>query len=178
VNRAPVLTLWVAVCAEVQGFTYDEGLSFGKAISVHFAQAKGRSIGVIGEPTPEEAERRATRRARAAESSTHVRVFGRQLRCVRSADGQQWRALLGDTPAAPVPVAGYLNRAFGGPDTVAAVAQAMRELAQSVGAEQLQEKAYDLYCRFRPTVSAGARGWGQKGALHVDAIRRMAYERQ
>ena len=42
INRAPVLTLWVAVVAERQGFSREAGLSFGKAISGMLAQSKGR----------------------------------------------------------------------------------------------------------------------------------------
>lgn len=42
INRAPVLTLWVAVVAERQGFSKEAGLTFGKAISAMLAQSKGR----------------------------------------------------------------------------------------------------------------------------------------
>ena len=42
INRAPVLTLWVAVVAEHQGFSKEAGLTFGKAISGMLAQSKGR----------------------------------------------------------------------------------------------------------------------------------------
>ena len=48
VNRAPVLTLWVSVVAQRQGFSRDAGLTFGKAIAGLLAQSKGRSIGVFG----------------------------------------------------------------------------------------------------------------------------------
>ena len=42
INRAPVLTLWVAVVSERQGFSREAGLTFGKAISGMLAQSKGR----------------------------------------------------------------------------------------------------------------------------------------
>ena len=42
INRAPVLTLWVAVVAERQGFSKEAGMTFGKAISGMLAQSKGR----------------------------------------------------------------------------------------------------------------------------------------
>jgi hypothetical protein len=32
INRAPVLTLWAAVVAEVRGFDYDEALTLGRAV--------------------------------------------------------------------------------------------------------------------------------------------------
>lgn len=47
INRAPVLTLWVAVVAQREGFQEDAALTFGKAISGMLAQAKGRAIGVM-----------------------------------------------------------------------------------------------------------------------------------
>ena len=33
VNRAPVLTLWAAVVAEVLGFEHDESLTLGRAVA-------------------------------------------------------------------------------------------------------------------------------------------------
>lgn len=42
-----VLTLWVAVVAQRQGFSRNAGLTFGKAIAGMLAQSKGKSIGVI-----------------------------------------------------------------------------------------------------------------------------------
>lgn len=42
INRAPVLTLWVAVVAERQGFSKEAGVTFGRAISSMLAQSKGR----------------------------------------------------------------------------------------------------------------------------------------
>jgi len=33
VNRAPVLTLWAAVVAEVLGFEHDEALTLGRAVA-------------------------------------------------------------------------------------------------------------------------------------------------
>jgi hypothetical protein len=33
VNRAPVLTLWAAVVAEVLGFDHDEALTLGRAVA-------------------------------------------------------------------------------------------------------------------------------------------------
>ena len=47
INRAPVLTLWVAVVAQRQGFSFDEGLTFGKTVSGWLAQSKGRKLGIF-----------------------------------------------------------------------------------------------------------------------------------
>lgn len=41
INRAPTLTLWVAAVAQREGYTPEEGLSFGKYISGVFAHSKG-----------------------------------------------------------------------------------------------------------------------------------------
>ncbi len=53
INRAPVLTLWVAVVAERLGFNDDEALSLGKALAGLNAQSKGRRLGIF-KPTPRE----------------------------------------------------------------------------------------------------------------------------
>jgi hypothetical protein len=47
INRAPVLTLWVAVVASRRGFSWETALSFGKSIASKFAQAKGHSLGIV-----------------------------------------------------------------------------------------------------------------------------------
>jgi hypothetical protein len=45
VNRAPVLTLWAAVVAEVLGFEHDEALTLGRAVAGLNAYSKGVSLG-------------------------------------------------------------------------------------------------------------------------------------
>jgi hypothetical protein len=47
VNRAPVLTLWAAVAAEVLGFEHDEGLTLGRAVAGLNAYSKGVSPGLF-----------------------------------------------------------------------------------------------------------------------------------
>jgi len=41
VNRAPVLTLWAAIVAEVLGFEHDEALTVGRAVAGLNAYSKG-----------------------------------------------------------------------------------------------------------------------------------------
>jgi hypothetical protein len=53
VNRAPVLTLWPAVVAEVLGFEHDEALTLGRAVVGLKAYSKGVSPGLF-QPTPRE----------------------------------------------------------------------------------------------------------------------------
>jgi hypothetical protein len=47
VNRAPVLTLWGAVVAEVLGFEQDEALTLGRAVAGLNAYSKGASLGLL-----------------------------------------------------------------------------------------------------------------------------------
>ena len=54
-NRAPVLTLWAAVVAEVLGFEYDEALTLGRAVAGLNAYSKGGSLGLF-QPTPKEVQ--------------------------------------------------------------------------------------------------------------------------
>jgi hypothetical protein len=48
INRAPVLTLWAAVVAERLGYSEEEALSLGKALTGLTAQSKGRRHGTNG----------------------------------------------------------------------------------------------------------------------------------
>jgi len=45
VNRAPVLTLWAAVVAEVLGFKHEEALTLGRAVAGLNAYSKGFPFG-------------------------------------------------------------------------------------------------------------------------------------
>jgi hypothetical protein len=53
VNRAPVLTLWAAVIAEVIGFDHEEALTLGREVAGLNAYLKGVSLGLF-QPTPAE----------------------------------------------------------------------------------------------------------------------------
>jgi hypothetical protein len=53
INRAPVLTLWAAVVAEVLGFEHDEALTLGRAVAGLNTYSKGVSLGLF-QPTPQE----------------------------------------------------------------------------------------------------------------------------
>lgn len=73
INRAPVLVLWVAVVAEREGFSFEEGLSFGQAVAAMFAQSKGRRLGIYEEKEKEDAEEKEARRK--AEGTTQIEVL-------------------------------------------------------------------------------------------------------
>ena len=51
VNRAPVLTLWAAVVAEVLGLEHDEALTLGRAVAGLKAYSKGVSLGPVWKGT-------------------------------------------------------------------------------------------------------------------------------
>jgi hypothetical protein len=58
VNRAPVLTLWAAVVAEVLGFEHDEALTLGRAVAGLNAYSKGFSPGIFHPTSKEVKEQR------------------------------------------------------------------------------------------------------------------------
>lgn len=81
INRAPVLELWVAVVAERQGFSFDEGLTFGKLVAGWFAQSKGRALGTYErKEEPSEQKRQARERRDRELGVEHVDCFG--LHCL------------------------------------------------------------------------------------------------
>ena len=169
VNRAPVLTLWAAVVAERMGYKRDEALSLGKAVAGLNAQAKGRSLGIYG--PPKGPHRGEPKRAGLGEEFW-VEVCGRPVPAKNTQDGV--RAVVKDQPIESAPVERYLEGKFG--EALDAARSAMEALAKSFEPDELAERAYDLYERFRPEVAGGRRGWGQKSDLDLDLIRSLASE--
>ena len=51
INRATVLTLWIAIVSNRMGHTWDTALTIGKVFAGLNAQAKGRLIGIYSEPS-------------------------------------------------------------------------------------------------------------------------------
>ncbi len=167
VNRAPVLTLWGAVVAERAGFNSDAALTLGRAVAGLNAQAKGRRLGIF--KAPEAKGGKPPKKAGLGEEFW-VPLLGRSVPAKRTAEGV--RAVAGATPIKPAQVQAYLEKAFG--DDLPPVRQAMQQLARAYDADELAEEAYKLYERFRPQISAGQRGWGQKGELDLNLIRSLA----
>ena len=66
----------------------------------------------------------------------------------------------------------YLDGKFG--ESLAGVREAMEELAAAFDPERIAQISYSLYEEFRPKISSGQRGWGQKGDLDLDLIRSLA----
>ncbi|KAL4443634.1 hypothetical protein ABPG75_011371 [Micractinium tetrahymenae] len=166
INRAPVLTLWVAVVAQRQGFSWEEAVTFGKEVSGILAQSKGRSLGIYEQKERSE-EEEAERAAEEAEAGVQrVDVFGMRLKAVTQ--GGQRLAYSGGSAIQPGGVQGYLKRSFG--DRLEDAKGAMEGLAAAVPAEELGRAAYKLYERFRPEW----KGWGVAGQLDLGKLRQLA----
>ncbi|HTS18052.1 MAG TPA: hypothetical protein VMP11_10805 [Verrucomicrobiae bacterium] len=166
INRAPVLALWATVVAERIGFDHDEALTLAKAVTGLTAQSKGRRLGIF-KPVPAELKKaRATKH----DKQYHVEFLGRTVPVVNTPKGM--RALNKDEPIEPASVTKYLEGKFG--DQLTAAHDAMRDLAKAFRPEELADRAFGLYAKFRPTVPEDATGWGAKGVLDLDQIRALA----
>jgi len=167
INRAPVLTLWATVVAEMLGFDYDEALTLGRAVAGLNAYSKGVSLGLF-QPTPK-AVRKRRQKFRKDEVVT-VDLLHRAVPARHTDEGL--RALSNDRPISPESVNRYFGSKFG--DALDEVYDAMKELAKSLTPSELAEKAYHLYEKFRPEIPPGKRGWGALGKLDIEGIRKMA----
>ena len=167
INRAPVLTLWASVVAERLGFNHDEALSLGKAIAGLTAQSKGQRLGIF-KPTPKE-----LKKVREQERGEEFRVelLGRALPAVNTDQGV--RAVVISKPIDPGGVERYLESKFG--DALPEVRKALRELAKSFDPEDLAQRGFSLYEQFRPVITEGVQGWGAKGELDLNGIRKLAH---
>ncbi len=167
INRAPVLTLWAAVVAERLGFDWEEALTLGRAVAGLNAYAKGVRLGLFTPSPPEVREQRA--KLRPKETIT-VDLLHRAVPAVHTKQGL--RALAKEKPIDPESVERYLFAKFdeGYDDALGA----MQALAKSRTPAKLAGEAYHLYEQFRPSVPEGTRGWGAKGILELEAIRKLA----
>jgi hypothetical protein len=168
INRAPVLTLWAAVVAERMGYEPDTALSMGKCVAGLNAQSKGRMLGIYGERKAPEMGGSPKKIGLGEEF--WVEVCGRPVPCKNTEDGI--RAVVKADPIDPEKTEKYLRGKFG--EDLDRVREAMKELAESFEPEDLEDEAYGLYEAFRPEISRGKRGWGQKGALDLERIRSLA----
>lgn len=171
INRAPVLTLWAAVVAEMLGFDNDEALTLGRAVAGLNAYSKGLALGLF-QPTPR-AVREQRQKLRRDEVVT-VDLLHRAVPARRTDEGL--RALSNNRIISPESVKRYLESKFG--DALDEVYDVMKELAKSLTPSELAEKAYHLYEKFRPEIPPGKRGWGASGKLDLDDIRKMARSKE
>jgi len=165
INRAPVMTLWAAIVAERLGHAHETALTLGRAVAGLNAQSKAVHIG-LREPATE--AQRAERRAKAPPDS--VSLLGRAVPVVSTPAGL--RAAKDGKADSAQAVERYLASRFG--DALEPARAAMVALARSFPPQQLAERAYSLYERFRPEVPAGQRGWGAKGVLDLARLASLA----
>ena len=166
INRAPVLSLWGAVVSERLGWDWDTALTLGRAMAGLQAQSKGRALGIF---KPSDAPRKAVAEEEPDEDF-RVDLCGRSIRTRNTPDGA--RACAKGKPIEPAKVTKYLQGKFG--EQLDAALDAMRELAASYDEDELPDAAFGLYEQFRPEISKGKKGWGQKGELDLAKIREMA----
>ena len=166
INRAPVLTLWMAIVANVQGHDWDCSLTIGKAFAGLSAQQKGRTLGIFHLKEP---QGRPPKKHRLGEEFW-IHVGGRGIPMKNLEVGA--RAVVKDKPIEPGSVKSYLGKAFG--ESLAPVREAMQQLARAYDPGELDLKAFGLYEKFRPKIASGQRGWGQKGKLDLEVIRELA----
>ena len=166
INRAPVLTLWAAVVAEYLGFDHEAALTLGKTVAGLNAQSKGRRLGIYkpAEYVPGEPQKK-----RKPGREMSIELLGRSVPATDTGHGI--RALDKDKPLDPAGVERYLGQKFGA--ALEDVRKALAALAASFKPQELNEKAFGLYERFRPSIPEGVRGWGAKGELKLDVIRSL-----
>jgi hypothetical protein len=169
INRAPVLTLWAAVVAQRLGFKEDEALTLGKAVAGLNAYSKGRKLGIF---KPHEEKPKKAREKEPGEIVL-VEILGRPVPAMITDEGI--RAAQKDKSINPDSVRRYLEGKFG--DELKAVWSAMQKLAKTYKPNQLAERAFRLYERFRPTIPEGKKGWGAKGELDLGRLEGLAKEK-
>lgn len=168
INRAPVLTLWATVVAERLGYDRDAALTLGKSVAGLNAQAKGQRLGIFEKPEDRPTE--ADSKARKPNEQFSVPILGRSVPAVQTPQGV--RATAKGKPLDPGSVQRYLEQKFG--QDLAETQAAMEKLTKVYKPDELAAEAYALYEKFRPKIPEGTQGWGAKGELDLDTIRKLA----
>jgi hypothetical protein len=172
INRAPVLKLWSACVTQFlhQSLPWSTCLSAGAAISAICAVAKGRSIGKISEPGDESEKK--SKKEKEGDGFETLEVMHFKLR-LKVNDGLVYFG--GKAQAAGEEV---LKKKFG--DEYDGVKDVfVHGLGRWKGIEgELGEQAFGMYEEFRPTVPKGEKGWGRKGVLDLDAVKKAIEDRE
>ena len=173
INRAPVLTLWAAVVAERLGFEHDEALTLGRAVAGLNAATKSQRLGLSH---PSKSGKSGFHRGKkpASDGMEHVELLGRSVPVVHTPTGL--RAAKDGEADSPMSVQRYLESKFG--ESLAAAEKAMAALAKSFTPTELAARAFDLYESFRPSIPAGVKGWGAKGALDLEKVAKLGKKRR
>src|ERR1700688_4037326 len=139
----------------------------GRAAAGLNAHAKGLSLGIF-QPTPKALS--AHRKGPKEGAKLHVDLLHRAVPVVRTSAGL--RAAGKGRAIDPKSVKTYLEGRFGA--ALGEATAAMQKLARALPPDELAARAYALYVEFRPSVPAGAAGWGAAGVLSLKAIARAA----
>jgi len=166
INRAPVLTLWASVVAECLGFEHNEALTFGRVVAGLNAYSKGVVLGLF-QPSPKKVEEQ--RKKIQTKETVKIDLLHRAVPVIQTEAGL--RAISKDNPIKPESVQKYLESKFG--NSLDDVYKTMMELAKSLSYTDLTEGTYELYEKFRPSIPRGKKGWGAKGELDLESIRKM-----
>ena len=65
----------------------------------------------------------------------------------------------------------YLEGKFG--DALPKARKTMTELTAAFKPDELAQKGFGLYEQFRPKIPEGVQGWGAKGELNLELIRKL-----
>jgi hypothetical protein len=168
INRAPVLHLWGA---SVTHFLYPKldwstCLSAGSAISSICAVAKGRSIGTINEPDDTEERRKKKKKERKDEEGAPHTLEVMQFK-LKHKDG---KVHFSGKPQSSSE--NTLRTKYG--ERYDEVRTTFDEALQDWKGdeEELSKAAFGMYEEFRPNTAKGQKGWGRKGALDLNIIRK------
>jgi len=171
INRSPVLQLWATCVSHFlhPDISWPTCLSIGGSIATLCAISKGRATGKVG-PKNDSAiaeDKREKRKQNASKGSEtreiEVMGFPQQIR---------GEAVVVDGKPKPLKE-GLLMGKFGGEEEYERVKKVMEEGLQSWEdeKEELDNKAFHMYERFRPDVPKGGSGWGRKGELNLHKIK-------
>jgi hypothetical protein len=169
INRAPVLTLWATIVAERLGYEPETALTLGKAVAGLNAQSKGRRLGIFA-TGKDQAAKAAKKKLREPGKEEMLTLLGRPVPAIHTPEGL--RAAIQGEVIDPESVERYLEQKFG--EDLDDVRAAMEALAKAHKPEQLNQRAFELYEAFRPSVPEGQKGWGAKGELDLHRIRALA----
>lgn len=166
INRAPVLHLWSACVAHAvdPNLPWSTCLSAGSAVSTICAVAKGRSIGTV----PEKSEEKTSQRKKKDQIGEDVQVmqFHLKLKDGLAVVGSEGKGKPGGEEA--------LRKKFGDKEYARTKEVFEEVLGNWEGeVEEVNKKAFGWYEAFRPDVSKGQKGWGRKGELDLEKVRRV-----
>lgn len=157
VNRAPLMTAWATVVAERLGFRREEALSIASVYTEMNAVTKGVSLGIY------QSGKERGMEAITGGSQSYIEFMGRRIPLYQT-QTQQWRALSNGSPVKPSTAFSYISRAFR--QTTPYIVGALKLLADSFSAEEVNGLAWSLYAEFRPTVDQ----WGARSEVNCSTI--------